>query len=258
MQVLPGLPRLGKEGYEDWRLAMRAALVLNKCWDVVNLGVDDKDTNRSASNDATAKALIMLQVEKQFRPLVNSADNAKSAWDLLHRMHVDQGEQRQLQLRRDLATLRKARGEPMLVYLNRAVAIMHELTSLGVKTKQLEPEVVRQVLAGLRDHAGYTTIVKVITYGNELPSMMKVMEQLVEEERQLGEQEQRDGITVQAMSAGVMRGPKRCHICKKAGHLAARCPDVECYQCGEKGHIARLCEKEKKGSKACAMTAIAF
>lgn len=32
-----------------------------------------------------------------------------------------------------------------------------------------------------------------------------------------------------------------CKMCKKPGHLIARCPLSTCFKCGEKGHMASVC-----------------
>lgn len=37
------------------------------------------------------------------------------------------------------------------------------------------------------------------------------------------------------------REERKCHGCRKAGHLVAQCPRTKCFECGEEGHIARHC-----------------
>ena len=120
MQLSTAIPKLGAVGYAEWRPAMRAALVVQRAWAVVRDGVDEAEDEELLAKDETALALLMLNVEPLYRPTIDAARSAKDAWDTLHRMHLNQGETRQQQLRMQLATLVKAPNEAMLVYMNRA------------------------------------------------------------------------------------------------------------------------------------------
>ena len=174
-------------------------------------------------------------------------------------MHVDQGEARQQQLRTELATLRKSKRESMLAYTGRALSIKTELTNLDSGFKDVE--VVRQVLAGLRDDIRYATVSKIITLSPELPTLSKLSELLVEEERLLGAAPERDiGDDPLVLAARGQRstgdGPRRCWKCEQTGHIAARCPKIRCFECGGRGHIAKHCPKQQRNGAV--MTAIAF
>ena len=261
MQLSTAIPKLGAVGYAEWRPAMRAALVVQRAWAVVRDGVDEAEDEELLAKDETALALLMLNVEPLYRPTIDAARSAKDAWDTLHRMHLNQGETRQQQLRMQLATLVKAPNEAMLVYMNRAIAIKTELLALEADFN--EADIVRQVLTGLHNDDRYTTTVKVITYSSELPDLTKLTEMLVEEERQLeplataGRRHGGDGIAfaAQTSTGRFTKPPKKCWICDKVGHIALHCPEATCFSCGQRGHMVRNCPK-KQGARANA--AVAF
>ncbi|XP_066909720.1 uncharacterized protein [Halyomorpha halys] len=37
------------------------------------------------------------------------------------------------------------------------------------------------------------------------------------------------------------REDRKCHGCRRVGHLLAHCPRTRCFECGAEGHIARQC-----------------
>ena len=110
----------------------------------------------------------------------------------------------------------------------------------------------------------YATIVKIITYRIELPTLAKLTEMLVEEERQLATADEGNTVpgrrSATAFAVQTNRGqpgkpPRKCWVCDKVGHVALHCPEATCYGCGKRGHMVRNCPKKQT---AHASVAIAF
>lgn len=93
---------------------MEAFLQLKDCWAAV-LG-----TEQSAQRLAKALAYIKLAVSDHYLVVLQSETSAQAAWGTLQRLFQERTVPRKLQLRRELASLRKGASEGVESYLMRA------------------------------------------------------------------------------------------------------------------------------------------
>lgn len=242
-----GFKKLTETNYHVWAPKMKSLMVTKQCWTI-----DMKEEDVTEEMNQKALAYIMLGVEDSMLPILKMISSAKEAWEILGRLYAGKGNARQMDLRRQLATLLKTRSETMTAYFNRAIGIRDDLKSTDAVISDLE--VLWQVLVGLREESEYNTIVKIITNKIEELDLITVMEMMIAEEKTI-----KKTPTESAFIGGIRRGngessEVRCHVCDATGHLARNCPNVKCARCGAMGHSVKACNgKARNYSTAVAL-----
>uniref|UniRef100_A0A0A9Z9B6 Retrovirus-related Pol polyprotein from transposon TNT 1-94 n=1 Tax=Lygus hesperus TaxID=30085 RepID=A0A0A9Z9B6_LYGHE len=107
-QMINSIEKLrGRENYDSWKVAMRAALKLEKLWKNVIEFTDSKtETAPDSDKDEAALARITLCVDKVNYSHIVQAKSAKDAWDSLASAFEDSGLTRKVALLRTLVTCR--------------------------------------------------------------------------------------------------------------------------------------------------------
>ena len=139
---IPLIKKLGQYNYVAWKRRMQSILVIRGVWGAVS----DPD---NADEDAIDKALayIRLNVEEDYLTRLEETETAKEAWDLLESTFANKSSARKLQLRRELAGLRKESGEPVSKYVARAQELRLELAAAVHNVE--DEELVWHILDGL-------------------------------------------------------------------------------------------------------------
>jgi hypothetical protein len=120
---------LNGENYAVWSQRMEMLLVHKKLWK----GVTEPEAD--ADRSAEAKALIGLNVTKQYLGRVVAARNTEQAWDELEKVFKGKTTARKLQLKRELMTLKQKSIEHVAKYVGRTKDLERELLAARAEVK---------------------------------------------------------------------------------------------------------------------------
>uniref|UniRef100_A0A0A9XEY5 Retrovirus-related Pol polyprotein from transposon TNT 1-94 n=1 Tax=Lygus hesperus TaxID=30085 RepID=A0A0A9XEY5_LYGHE len=201
----------GRENYDSWKVAMRAALRIEKLWkDVIEL--KDAGVKVDPEKDEEALSRITLCIEKVNYSHIQNASSAKAAWDSLAAAYEDSGLSRRVALLRTLVTSRYENYSSAEQYCDEVLTTAQKLNDLKfvvsdewVGTLLLAglPDEYRPMIMGLENSGTKITgdIVKVKILQDVKPS------------------QNNDS----ALVAKNRRKFLRCHTCNKVGHFSKDC-----------------------------------
>jgi hypothetical protein len=207
--------KLDVDNYATWSAKMRSLLTIK--------GYEDAITEAANVNSKKALALSTLCVEDHHLTEIAGCQDAKAAWDTLAAAYRSRSVAKQLQLRKELNTLKMAPGEPVTKYISRARSIRDQLQAAGHPTS--DSDVVLAVLSGLPEQ--YSMLVTVLETADQTPNLDDVLSKaLLVEQRMCGGGTTDYETPVKAFYAsGDNKEPeeKACYYCKKKGHLKRDC-----------------------------------
>ena len=230
-----GFAKLGTDNYATWSTRMQALL-----WSK-ELGEALEDAAHAGSTKA--KGLLIMCVEDQHLPTIMAADSAAYAWEALANLYRQHSTARLLQLKRELATLKKRADEDVAEYVARARNVANQIEATGQDVD--EDNILHSVLSGLPSK--YDMVRTIMTTADELPSLSDALAKLLlvegdGRERNTGNSEQayfsgtggkmpKPGtkVYVPPHKRNGQGGPSKgketrpCWYCKKKGHLKADC-----------------------------------
>lgn len=224
---------LNGENYAVWSQRMEMLLVHKKLWK----GVTQPDVD--ADRTAEAKALIGLNVSSQYLGQIVVAKNAKEAWDGLEKVFRGKTTARQLQLKRELMTLKQESGEPVAKYVGRAKDLERELLAAGAEVKP--QDLAMSVITGLSKD--FDMLVTVLVAADAVKSVDEMLPQL-----QIHEQTER----LKASSLDLDNkesAAAAAYVARKGDSVKSKKASMRCHKCGELGHFERECRKGSQGSQ---------
>jgi len=251
------LEPLDLDNYGTWSSRMKYLLIHKGLWEAVQaeegVGVDRKE-------DQKALALIGLHVADHHLVMLDACSTAKEAWTALESVYKTRSNARKLQLRKELASLRKEQSEPLSKYVARARSLWNDLTATG--HSMALTELTFMVLAGLPKE--YETTVAILETSDSELDLDVVTAKLLHTEERLAHMEEGDpkGYTKALFvrgdggrgqwSGGVggVGGRRGDNLLPTTKSTTPRYADKECYYCGRKGHIKAECRKKKEDEAA--------
>lgn len=140
----PSIEKLkGRENYDTWKVAVQAYLEDCELWDCI-LGIE---TDKKKITKCKSKIILLIDCVNYAH--VQTAENAKEAWDNLERAFSDRGLTRRVSLLRSLITTKLETCDSIEDYVNKIVTTAFKLTNIGLK---VDDEWVGTILlAGLPD-----------------------------------------------------------------------------------------------------------
>jgi hypothetical protein len=243
--------KLGKEDdYTAWSFKMQCLLNVEDCFDVVDS--PREDTAAGKKKDVKALALIGLNVEDHLSLTLSNCSTAHEAWTTLQDKFKPKTGAILHRLRRELVHIKKQPSETIEKYVDRGIALFHDLTTAGHELPKTE--LVWSVIDGLPKD--YDAIVTILEAGDFDVDIDKVRTTLVLTEKRLMEERPADSFALAAAAATVS-----CQLCGSPTHLANRCPQLRgtgdkggnsggtprptCDNCGRRGHSANECRQPK-------------
>lgn len=247
---------LGEGNYANWAFRMEMHLVRKDLWDAVQNGGD---------KDAKAKAEIVRYLPDHYLSTIKEYSTAKAMWAALANLYKSKSIAQQLQLRKQLTSLRKKGGESITQYAGRARELWTALKATGAALD--ESEVVMSFIAGLPDE--YSVAVTVLEVTSKELRLDTILPHLLIVEQKIGRQEESGA---RALYAGNNRPGRFGHNARQhrpfnfgrskgnnntnhgnnnsSGNYNANFKrpsfgnnSKECYYCGKKGHIKAECRK---------------
>lgn len=225
---------LGTDNYAEWSQRMKFLLRLKKCWHAI-------EASELASEDEEEKAhtLIGLNVKSIHLATISAAENAQEAWETLEKLFKSKSKARQLQLWRQLNTLKKEPQETISDYVARAKVLQEELMKIGQAVE--EEKMVMILLAGLPKQ--YEVAVSVLTLGEADLEVDDVLAKLLHEEQRIKEA---DGEEATAMISKNQEDKGRKPWLKNKQWQKRDKRNDKCHYCGKKGHHIRECWRKKE------------
>lgn len=135
-----GFKKLGIDNYPAWSKQMKGLLAMK--------GYKTALTDPEDDNTAQAQGIMLMCVEDCHLTLVESADNAKKAWDALAALYQQQSSANVLRLRREMATLDKRRNESITESMSR-VSNLREQIETATGAAMLDSDVICAMLSAL-------------------------------------------------------------------------------------------------------------
>jgi gag-polypeptide of LTR copia-type/Integrase core domain/GAG-pre-integrase domain/Zinc knuckle len=220
--------KLDVDNYATWRTKMRFLLIQKGYWRAVET-VGERD-------DAKALAAIGLCVEDHHLPTIEKCTTAKAAWEALEAIYQAKSVAKELQLTRELNSLKKNPHEDVTKYISRAKAIRDQLQAAGSTIQ--DRAVVIAVLAGLPSE--YDMLVCVLENATTPPTLDELLPKaLMIEQRSSPLEESKE----QALFTKGKRSFKKAHSDRPSGSKERE--SRSCYYCGKTGHLKKDCFKKK-------------
>lgn len=263
--------KLGVDNYMQWSLQIEHLMKSKGCWTSVEpiderrpppagapLALASTDgvgvaaaaaaaANATTANDAAnpdkeglAMALMVMNVDARHYATFRAHPTARGAWAALAARFRSRGPARELNLRRQLNTIRMGRGEDVVSYFNRAQTISWELGVLGVAID--DKHILSALLAGLSskhdDARRFLSLQRGLTLDDALDDL------LAAEARNELDGDHKDR-TVDGDALAADTRPQRDPAKDEQHHKDRRAR--ACFHCHKPGHQKRNCPERNKG-----------
>lgn len=228
---------LRDDNYDDWATYMQLLLE--------HQGLGAAIVDDDADDDVKRKALavIGLNVTKQHLHIIRAAKgDAKAAWQMFEGLFKAKLKSRQVDLRRELASLKCGAKESLTEYTSRARSLWQDMLSCDLEVK--EDEVAAAFLGGLPE--AYDTEAKIITATCTSLTIDQCFKTLLVAEQRL--KRSRSSSSGSALVSAVRPGVHR-HT-SGGGSSDNTHKNLRCNYCHKKGHIKRECWKKARDEAA--------
>lgn len=239
MALQVNIEKLNANNYGNWCADVKYILIDKNAWSIVN-GSETlpllKDDNVIEVKDFQARAraasaIIYLNIEAEYRRIIEDIDNPKTAWEKLKSHFFPDNRARHMQLFSEVLACRINEGESVDMFAARLKRINSQLAAMNVPMK--DDYLSFQLLRYLPPQ--FDSMVQSILRWEDKKFMFKdILNELVAEESRLklrDEDKSRDHLT-EAAHVTKTRKPR-----KKV-----------CYRCGKPGHFKRQCRNKLPGN----------
>jgi len=258
---------LDVDNYATWSVRIKMLLVQKGVWGAV---VPTEAAAVSKADDMKALSLIGLHVKDHHLQSIDACQSAQQAWELLANTYKGKSQARQLQLRRELNSIKMGPGEALTVYFARGQALAADLVSAGHTIGSTE--IAYALLAGLP--AAFDMAVTVLETSGQHMDVQSLLPRLLPIEQRLRSQQSIDSAAFTARQSRVQYGnnnsgssqkpsgkhyQRTCFRCGQPGRLAAQCHRADgkqCNICGRMGHLAKACRSKQGGKQQVAFMAM--
>ena len=217
---------LGTQNYSIWSMKMKAFLIIEGLWAVVDPDSNDKETRSKSKENEKALGQIILRLEDYLLSSASEYDFARDLWKHLASTFKGKNKATRGLLRQTLLGLSKEPKEPVSKYVERARGIWTDLKSTGDAME--ESDLCFSIMQGLPKQ--FDTIVtflnaqaRDLSLGVLLPQLMQVEQQFAAE--LATEAKRSEGLAYAARVHGSHESRRRCFQCGKIGHIRMYCPE---------------------------------
>ena len=158
------IAKLDVDNYATWCIKMECFLASKGLSEELSATGDAAIT----ADNKRARAYIMLYVKDHLLATLNTSATAKEVWDKLKTQYQTTATASQVQLTKELTSLKKDPSEPISVYVSRARALQQQLDTAGQPVS--ERQLTIHVLSGLP--AEYDVTVGIIENMEQLPTLL--------------------------------------------------------------------------------------
>ena len=233
------LDKLDVDNYATWSSRIRWLLVSKGLWDAVEQGLEPVRTA-----DQKALACIGLAVKDHHLPTLATCSNARAAWTALETTYKAKSIAQRLQLKRQLNTLKKGPGEPVVLYVARAKALRDQMAAAGRVVQ--DEEISTSVLAGLP--SDYDILATVLETSDMKLDLDMLLGKLLTVEQQTSATAPLDDVAYSSRTAPQRHQPTppryhpRPEQPTNPQHLATpTAAQRNVTFCGRRGHLQRDC-----------------
>lgn len=220
----------GRENFASWKFAMQAWLQLDDLWDIVTAEKVDPIKDRKALSK------IILCLEPINYSHVQSAKNAKDAWNALTNAFEDSGLTRRVGLLRQLTTTRLENCKNVEEYVNSITTTAHKLSEIGFNVN--DEWVGSLLLTGLPEH--YRPMIMGLESSGTKITGDAIKVKLLQDVKVVEEAKNIESET--AMYSNKKKTSFKCFSCNKMGHFASQCKNKGNFHNSKKN---KLCKNVK-------------
>jgi hypothetical protein len=248
--------RLNDSNYAEWALRMEAVLVRAGLWAMIDIAVDETNTDastiaseiedakkkRSAEKMNEAHAEIILRVEDgQLAHCMRSTD-PREIWHTLESVHRAAGFATSLALRRKFLTAKKTSTQTMQAWLGQVQALAFRLQQAGIVIS--DQDKILALTMGLPPAYDAVIINFDSTPSDQLTLNHVIARLLNEEVRQIASNPDVPEDNIDEAMAATPGGKARRS--RQAGNNA----DITCFFCDKKGHYKSECPDKRAWDKS--------
>ena len=239
VNYIQSIPKLkGRDNYDEWSFGVENLLVLDNLVNYIK-SQPDPDFEAKPSDDAKAKAKIVLTIDPGLYVHIKESKTALDLWVKLRSMFDDSGFSRKITLLRHLISLRQENCTSMTAYVTQVVETAQRLKGTGFTIT--EEWIGSLLLAGLPEK--FSPMIMAIEHSGMAITTDAIKSKLIDMEVSNSDVDSssaafaahsnkkhkfKNGGTSSSNSKMTMTGDKNgtitCYKCKQTGHYRNKCP----------------------------------
>ncbi|XP_061477847.1 ubiquitin-like-conjugating enzyme ATG10 isoform X1 [Rhineura floridana] len=234
-----GLPmeRLTEKNYASWKPRMRALLIKEDLWDIIDGPPPAVLTAAWTRRDQKAQAFILLALSDSQLLHVRDVTNAKQMWDVLEALHVQQTAGSKLCLARKLYQMCFTGECEMSEHLTEFRRLFAELQDRGMEHSELQKTYL--ILASLDG-----------TWNNMVMAFEAMPDgdlnvAFIEEKLSQEWQRRQEAKSAEEKQRAKLKEESSCRQENKREQQRLK----SCYACGARGHLQRDCAVKRNSSE---------
>lgn len=231
------IEKLNAQNYVNWAADVKHLLLEKNAWDIVDdreklpvikdgSGVTQKDVADFHARSRSARAIIYLNIEPEYRKIIENEENVVETWKKLKLHFQPDNRSRHMSLFSELCACKIKPGENIDLYASRLRRISEQLSAINQPIKEVY--ISFQFLRYLPSQ--FDSIVQSILRWPEEKFIFKdIVIELIAEETRLK--------------------LKDCDLIEPTASNIQRKSSVKCYRCGKPGHRRADCRSSQEGPR---------
>lgn len=131
------IEKLNNKNYFNWKFKMELMLIKEKIWFTTSQNAPSPITDAWTNADATARALIGLNIDDSQLQYVRNTTNAKEAWKALKDVHEKSTLTNKVTVMRQMYDQKMQEGQDMEQHLGKMSSYFQQLADLGEKVEEI-------------------------------------------------------------------------------------------------------------------------